>query len=119
MIERDSGVAADFGAGGAARLKADVHARVPVIEQLFPPQQPGGDGVEAFLAEHPDLHAVVAKQRLECGVENVQATGECPHCGQHEAAAVADEARAADRMPVPRQPRGGRPFLTSCARSDC
>ena len=38
-------------------------------------EQARRDGVEPFLAEHPHVHAVVAEQRLEGVVENVEAAG--------------------------------------------
>ena len=75
------------------------HDRLPswqIATPLFPPEQSRCDGVEAFVAHHVDVHAVVAEQGGEGVVQDVEAAGVGTEGWHDEAAAVANETRAAD-----------------------
>ena len=70
-------------------------------------QEPRGHGVKSLLAQQPHAQAVVAEQRLERDIEDVEPAGVGPERRQHQSAAVADEAGAAHREAVQGQAGGG------------
>src|SRR5262249_40602046 len=77
------------------------------LSRSVAPEQARGYGVEAFLPEQPNAQAVVPEQRLESRLEDVEAARIAPEGWQHEAASVADEAGASDRVAVQGRARGG------------
>jgi len=98
----------DEGRGGWKASLA--HDRLPswqIATPLFAPEQSRGDGVEAFVAHHVDVHAVGAEEGREGVVEDVEAARIGTEGWHDEAQAVADETGAADGVAQSRKARAG------------
>ena len=66
--------------------------------ELVSLQKAGRDRVETFLSHHPDRHTLIAEQRMESLVQDIQATGKAAERRHDQPETVAYEARPPERM---------------------
>ena len=90
----------------AAGLAAASRSVVPRDRSVVP-EKTRRDRIEPLVTKHPHRQSVAAEQRLEGDVEDVEPAGVGAERWHHEAKAVADEARPAQRSPVQHEPRSG------------